>query len=592
MNTLSGGTADAVSASSPAAGGNSNAPRAPKGSPPTLVFLSGTLPCVLFATVILVVAIARVRLLPVPLERDEGEYAYIGQLMLQGIPPYGEAANMKLPGTHAAYALIMAVFGQTIRGIHLGFLLVNLGAIALIYWIGKELLDRNSPARTISCAGLAASASYAVLSVGAGVLGIWAHATHFVVLAALGGTLLLLRWSRSQRSATLIWSGLLYGIAFLMKQPGICFAAFGALYVAWNGWTASDPAREESPTETHGVRRRLAALGNLGLFAISAAVPFCVTCALLWRAGVFDKFWFWVITYGTRYGSMTGFYAGVLNLSVMLQLALADSWAIWLVAAGGLFTLWRTKVTRGPALFLTAFLILSIAAVSTGLYFRPHYCVLMLPAIALLAGAMVAPPATQSATMSGEALSPWRVPQPWLIAGALVVSLAGQSGVLFRFSPAQVSRAVYPGNPFVEAVAVADYIKAHSRNDARIAIMGSEPEIFFYASRHSATPYIYVYALMEPQPFAARMQEEFIDDVESAAPEYIVLVSSRFSWLMWPQSSRRVLQWFVKYRAQHYEAVGLADMFPDGASYAWDAAATRVAPRSRFWLGVYKRKKE
>lgn len=37
-----------------------------------------------------------------PLERDEGEYAYAGQLMLQGIPPYQLAYNMKLPGTYAA----------------------------------------------------------------------------------------------------------------------------------------------------------------------------------------------------------------------------------------------------------------------------------------------------------------------------------------------------------------------------------------------------------------------------------------------------------------------------------------------------------
>ena len=35
----------------------------------------------------LVLAI-RIRPLGIPLERDEGEYAYAGQLILQGIPPY------------------------------------------------------------------------------------------------------------------------------------------------------------------------------------------------------------------------------------------------------------------------------------------------------------------------------------------------------------------------------------------------------------------------------------------------------------------------------------------------------------------------
>ena len=53
----------------------------------------------IFLTVIvfgLVIAI-RIRLLGIPLERDEGEYAYTGQLMLQGIPPYKLAYNMKFP---------------------------------------------------------------------------------------------------------------------------------------------------------------------------------------------------------------------------------------------------------------------------------------------------------------------------------------------------------------------------------------------------------------------------------------------------------------------------------------------------------------
>ena len=50
--------------------------------------------------ILLTVAIIRIRLLSFPLERDEGEYAYFGQLILQGIPPYKLAYNLKLPGTY------------------------------------------------------------------------------------------------------------------------------------------------------------------------------------------------------------------------------------------------------------------------------------------------------------------------------------------------------------------------------------------------------------------------------------------------------------------------------------------------------------
>src|SRR4051812_6278381 len=91
--------------------------------------------------VMLLVFAVRIRLRDMPLERDEGEYAYAGQLMLQGIPPYKEAYNMKLPGTYAAYAVIMAVFGQTPSGIHVGVALVNAASIVLMFLLGRKILD-------------------------------------------------------------------------------------------------------------------------------------------------------------------------------------------------------------------------------------------------------------------------------------------------------------------------------------------------------------------------------------------------------------------------------------------------------------------
>ena len=63
--------------------------------------------------IIILFGLVRYHLRDMPLERDEGEYAFAGQLMLQGIPPYKLAYNMKLPGTYAAYAAILAAFGDT-----------------------------------------------------------------------------------------------------------------------------------------------------------------------------------------------------------------------------------------------------------------------------------------------------------------------------------------------------------------------------------------------------------------------------------------------------------------------------------------------
>src|SRR5437764_8753260 len=92
----------------------------------------------LLTLILLLTCAIRIHLRNIPLERDEGEYAYAGQLMLQGMPPYKLAYNMKLPGTYAAYALIMAVFGQTGFSIHVGLILVNSVTTVMIHNMGLE----------------------------------------------------------------------------------------------------------------------------------------------------------------------------------------------------------------------------------------------------------------------------------------------------------------------------------------------------------------------------------------------------------------------------------------------------------------------
>ena len=46
---------------------------------------------VLFLVTIALVITVRIRLLSTPLKSDEGEFTYLGQLMLNGVPPYLQA---------------------------------------------------------------------------------------------------------------------------------------------------------------------------------------------------------------------------------------------------------------------------------------------------------------------------------------------------------------------------------------------------------------------------------------------------------------------------------------------------------------------
>jgi hypothetical protein len=71
-----------------------------------------------FLALLLIIILAvttRYQLLDVPPEHGEGEYAYAGQMILQGISPYKQVYNTQLPGIYAAHAAQVAVFGQTIK---------------------------------------------------------------------------------------------------------------------------------------------------------------------------------------------------------------------------------------------------------------------------------------------------------------------------------------------------------------------------------------------------------------------------------------------------------------------------------------------
>jgi tetratricopeptide (TPR) repeat protein len=503
----------------------------------------------------------RIRLLQIPLERDEGEFAYAGQLMLQGIPPYKLVYSMKFPGIYAAYAAIMAVFGQTIAGIHVGFILINAVTIVLAFLLGKRLL---SPAT-----GVAASAAYALMSLGMGVLGVQAHATHFVVIAALGGTLLLLRGIDSGRWYTLLGSGALYGVAVLMKQHGALFVAFGASYLVWDCLT----------------RRRdawLARVRDLTIFLLGVGVPLAVTGLALWWAGVFGKFWFWTFTYAHEYAQEVSLSGGLIMFRGYFPNAVGANLLIWIIALVGLALIWLKKENRTVAVFITAFLVFSFLAVCPGLYFREHYFVLMLPAVALLTGAAV-----------GIVLKQWPGAS-WLTNGVfcavLVTCVAQQQEYLFQSSPLEITRAMYGANPFPEALQIGEYIRTHAAKDATIAVLGSEPEIPFYAHRHSASGHIYMYGLMEPQPYAVTMQKELISELEDAKPEYLVLATSSASWLRRDTSPKELFDWWDANRQQQYsQLVAVADIVaPDHTVYKWDDAEYYQVQSSSALL-VYKR---
>ena len=92
------------------------------------------------AVVMLITLIVRWKFINVPFERDEGTYAYFGQLVLDGKIPYVDFYEMKLPGIYYCYAVLVAIFGATLKGMHIGMLMVNLATIYFMFRAALLLL--------------------------------------------------------------------------------------------------------------------------------------------------------------------------------------------------------------------------------------------------------------------------------------------------------------------------------------------------------------------------------------------------------------------------------------------------------------------
>ena len=519
----------------------------------------------LLALLFVVVTLVRIRLLTVPLERDEGEYAYLGQLLLQGQLPYQAAYTMKLPGTHACYALAMLLFGQTAAGVHAGLLVVTTLSAGMVFLLGRRLGG--------DLAAAVAGAVYLVLAVSGTVLGTFAHATQYVVCFALAGLLLYCRWSDRPRPPVLLVSGLLFGLALLMKQHGLFFAAV--------------PLTLLLCPPVGAVRERR--LANAVLFVVGVLLPLFLLVLYYAAAGSLGKLVFWTVSYASAY---TGTIPPAMGWQVFKnQFAdvTVNTAPFWLLAAAGVIgVLVRPPAGFGRRLPLLL-MVAAVAAIVPGFHFRPHYFVQALPVVALLAGLAVA-------TLPRLVPSRWRTVVQLLllvlVAGAAGRILYAERSRLFQLPPEEVVKASYQtAKPFAESAAVADFIRENSAPTDKIMVIGSEPQIYFYARRPAATGYIYLYGLLENQRYAALMQDEFLREMTTAAPKFVVVVHDLTTWMSDGTGPDRFMANANRYLAENYVQVGVVDIFRNEPSrFVWGRGAALYRSSSSTYMLVLLRK--
>ncbi len=511
-------------------------------------------------------AIIRYRFIDIPFERDEGEYAYAGQLILDGKLPYDQMYSMKLPGVYASYALIMALMDETRQSIHVALIIINALTILFLFLLGSHLSSLGG--------GIFAAITFSILSLGASVHGIIANAEHFVILFSTAGLYLLLKGMEYKSNFYLFVSGLCLGMGILMKQHGILFAMLGIIWFCFKD-------------NENGKIFRLSFFKRGIYLAVGIIVPYGFTCLLYAGSGQFTPFWFWTVQYALAYSSQLPLqyaWTGFLNRGIPVFQAASVFWIFSII--GLLLSAWTVKKQKNSILTIL-FVLFSFASICPGFYFRPHYFILLLPAASICAG--VAMHFLIEMLCKKKNITTKIVLFMSVAFFCTSISIYHQKEFLLEMTPLQAFRSIYSINPFPESVIIGQYIKAHTKENDKIAVIGSEPQIYFYSGRPASTGFVYMYPLMENHEFALQMQKKMIYEIESNPPEYIIFLRHQLSWLVRPDSHDLIFKWFEVYRNKNYDMVGLVNIGEKETQYSW-TPNLKWPPSSSYWAAILKQK--
>src|SRR5262249_24084794 len=131
--------------------------------------------------------------------------------------------------------------------------------------------------------------------------------------------------------------------------------------------------------------------------------------------------------------------------------------------------------------------------------------------------------------LSGLALLPVRAGLRRVLpfAGCGIVLLYGVVTAPWYYlqgTPEQKARRLYGPETFPESPVVGRFLAGRSTPEDTVFILGSEPQILYYAERKSASRFIFVYPLMFPTPATERYCQEVIDELRRNGPAFIITV--------------------------------------------------------------------
>ncbi len=518
--------------------------------------------------VILIIAIClRLATAPIPLERDEGVYAYIGWHWLQGAVPYLDSFSQKTPGSFAVYATVLRLFGSSPTALHWGIQLYHLPTLALVFWLGLRLFGRVEAfvATLLACLLMADPNLY----------GNAANTETLAMLPLTAATIAALRASESGGWRRCALTGALGAIALLFKPQVAPIVIFHFLAIATT---------------------RSRWLASAWSFALGCAAVLGLAGLYFWVEGALWPMWDATVRFNLRYAAGVHLASYPTMLAKQMGPTLPGLWPIYAAVLLGLVTpelrdrsapAPEARTPRGSRrswLWVAAWLAASLVAAASGGWFRRHYFHLAIPPASLMAA--VGLRALGRALLAGR---PARLLSAGLALAIVAFCVHGSWWYYGPGSPMAKSRRLYGANPFAESPAVGEFLASHSEPRDRIFVYGSEPQLLFYAQRESASRYICVYALNLPFDEARSRQLEVLEELAERPPRLIVATFHQASHLesaSTPQDLRDGLRELLDSAYQLLAVVPYRS--DDETKIVTGDAARRIWTRAPLWDREYR----
>ena len=262
---------------------------------------------------------------------DQSFFAYAGWLWEHyHLQPYVGAWDINFPGIFIIYRVALTIFGNSILGVHIFDLLVQLACLPMFFYLARRLSG-------FSLAGALAMIFYGIFYYGGGAIDVAQRETFTFcfLLAALTAAFALSDrvWLRA------ILTGLPAGFAFLTKPTyGLAWLVLGLL-VLYQGIKS----------------KRKLVMAELAVFSFCCLAPSIVMILFYWRIGHLEDLYLCTLWFNFKVYSVNGSskFKGLGLLYAISKLVVTDQVAILCPAVLGIAVYAARKTKSAGPLFWT-----------------------------------------------------------------------------------------------------------------------------------------------------------------------------------------------------------------------------------------------